>query len=629
MQRDLILQKPGSTENVLCNRSDMVMLSHLHNQHLTALQNIINYQHAKRRDSAKARTNRKRVMQQKRHDHAQSSSQPTVNCTSEYNIIVFDSSESENSESTHGSGSNFMTPFEDCQSPTNQPVINTKGYFDIGEQLIQCRYCNAQIQYSGIQIHIVSALSHMLDQHNSHAKSFRMARDRLAADQANNIKLQLIAARGKDGRVYNMPNVPEIAALIVGDFHPGSKRDIIVETQNGELQRIHELHPSYLPLQYPLPFPYGEDGYRADTLHRCTSSSKKRKRNRLTMRESNEAQTLLHSRKLFQQFIVEGYTMVESERLSYIRNNQKKLRVDKYSSLQTSLDTRTAKGLTKGKRVILPSMLVGSPRYMDQLYFDGMAICSHVGFPNLFITLTCNPNWPEIRRLLSPLNLKPTDRPDIVSRIFRLKYKHMLSDLTKGQLLGKVVACKLTIIFMLKYKYNLVIWPFLYSWLKYYNLTNAFTDMKYRIILTIIRLSFVNHRYAFYRLKYYNLTNTFTDMKYRIILTIVTLSFVDHRYAYYRVSKARTPSHEQKPIYHRIIQTVNNNEGGMFFLYGFGGTGKTFIWRTLASSLRAENQIVIIVASSGIASLLLPGGRTAHSRFIIPTQHVISIKAPN
>ncbi|KAG5016666.1 hypothetical protein JHK82_022317 [Glycine max] len=74
---------------------------------------------------------------------------------------------------------------------------------------------------------------------------------------------------------------------------------------------------------------------------------------------------------------------------------------------------------------------------------------------------------------------------------------------------------------------------------------------------------------------------------------------------------------EQKTIYHRIIQAVNNNEGGMFFLYGFGGIGKTFIWRTLASSLRAENQIVIIVASSGIASLLLPESRTAHSRFKI------------
>ncbi|KAH1162123.1 hypothetical protein GYH30_000841, partial [Glycine max] len=324
------------------------------------------------------------------------------------------------------------------------PTIRIQGQpcHRIGKNEVQNKI-NAMSQYSGIQSHIVSGLSHMLDQHNSHAKSFRMARDRLAGDQANNIKLQLIAARGKDGRVYNMPNVPEIAALIVGDFHPGSKRDIIVETQNGELQRIHELHASYPPLQYSLLFPYGEDEYRADILHRSTSSSKKRKRNRLTMREwfayrlqsrSNEAHTLLHSQKLFQQFIVEGYTMVESKRLSYIRNNQKKLRVDKYFSLQR-------------KKVILPSTFVGSPRYMDQLYFDGMAICSHVGFPNLFITLTCNPNWPKICRLLSPLNLKPTDRPDFVSRIFILKYEHMLSDLTKGQLLGKVVAYMHTIEF--------------------------------------------------------------------------------------------------------------------------------------------------------------------------------------
>ena len=65
------------------------------------------------------------------------------------------------------------------------------------------------------------------------------------------------------------------------------------------------------------------------------------------------------------------------------------------------------------------------------------------------------------------------------------------------------------------------------------------------------------------------------------------------------------------------MEAVNNNEGGMFFLYGYGGTGKTYIWRTLASSLRAKNQIVIMVASSGIASLLLPRGRTAHFKFKI------------
>ncbi|RZB86231.1 hypothetical protein D0Y65_026339 [Glycine soja] len=155
---------------------------------------------------------------------------------------------------------------------------------------------------------------------------------------------------------------------------------------------------------------------------------------------SNESKTLLNSRRLFQQFVVEGYTMVESERLSYIRNNQKKLLVDKFCSLQQSLDDGSRKDLNKGKRVILPSTFVGSPCYMDQLYFDGMAICSHVGFPNLFITLTCNPNWPEIHRLLNPLNLKAADRPDIISRVFKLKYEQMLMDLTKNHMLGKVIA---------------------------------------------------------------------------------------------------------------------------------------------------------------------------------------------
>ncbi|KAG4958337.1 hypothetical protein JHK87_034970 [Glycine soja] len=84
-----------------------------------------NYQHAKRSDSAKARINRKRIMQQKRHVIASDSSKSEDSESTQ--VIVSNSSESENSESTHGSVSNFMTPFEDCQSPTNQPVINTEG----------------------------------------------------------------------------------------------------------------------------------------------------------------------------------------------------------------------------------------------------------------------------------------------------------------------------------------------------------------------------------------------------------------------------------------------------------------------------------------------------------------------
>ncbi|XP_047945689.1 ATP-dependent DNA helicase PIF1-like [Salvia hispanica] len=56
----------------------------------------------------------------------------------------------------------------------------------------------------------------------------------------------------------------------------------------------------------------------------------------------------------------------------------------------------------------------------------------------------------------------------------------------------------------------------------------------------------------------------------------------------------------------------------MYFFYGYGGTGKTFIWKSLSAGIRSQGGIVLNVASSGIASLLLPGGRTAHSRFKIP-----------
>jgi ATP-dependent DNA helicase PIF1 len=75
---------------------------------------------------------------------------------------------------------------------------------------------------------------------------------------------------------------------------------------------------------------------------------------------------------------------------------------------------------------------------------------------------------------------------------------------------------------------------------------------------------------------------------------------------------------EQKSIYDTIMARVDANKQGLFFLYGYGGTGKTFIWRAMSSALRSKGQIVLTVASSGIAVLLIPGGRTAHSRFHIP-----------
>ncbi|XP_058219088.1 uncharacterized protein LOC131329747 [Rhododendron vialii] len=56
----------------------------------------------------------------------------------------------------------------------------------------------------------------------------------------------------------------------------------------------------------------------------------------------------------------------------------------------------------------------------------------------------------------------------------------------------------------------------------------------------------------------------------------------------------------------------------IFFLNGGARTEKTFLYNTVATKCRSLGHVVVSVASSGIASLLLVGGRTAHSTFSIP-----------
>ncbi|KAI3938148.1 hypothetical protein MKW98_018704 [Papaver atlanticum] len=75
---------------------------------------------------------------------------------------------------------------------------------------------------------------------------------------------------------------------------------------------------------------------------------------------------------------------------------------------------------------------------------------------------------------------------------------------------------------------------------------------------------------------------------------------------------------KQKIAFNEISKSFEQNDGRLFFVYGSGGIGKTYLWRTLIASLRSQGKIVLTVTSSGIASLLLLGGRTAHSRFKIP-----------
>ncbi|XP_057433563.1 uncharacterized protein LOC130726329 [Lotus japonicus] len=310
----------------------------------------------------------------------------------------------------------------------------------------------------GLNESLIKDLGDMFDKSNVLVHSFRMARDFISQNPSCKVSLRLFRDRPKDPRVYNLPTVDEVAALIVGDFDSTDcGRDIVVSGVDGILKRIHETHPSFLPLQYPLLFPYGEDGYKEDIKFRDDGDRRVfKKRVRVSLREFIafrlhervfEDSMILCCRRLFQQFLVDSYSMIEAQRLSYIKANQKTIRRDFLSGLEEAVNRGDLDPKSIGTRIVLPSSFTGGRRYMFNNCQDAMAICKFYGYPDLFITVTCNPKWPEIQRHVSKRGLNAYDRPDIICRVFRVKLDQLVADLKKGIYFGKVSAGMYTIEF--------------------------------------------------------------------------------------------------------------------------------------------------------------------------------------
>jgi hypothetical protein len=92
-----------------------------------------------------------------------------------------------------------------------------------------------------------------------------------------------------------------------------------------------------------------------------------------------------------------------------------------------------------GRRIILPSSFQGSVRHMQRQYYDAMAIVAVEGPPDLFLTFTSNPQWPEIVNNM-PTYHSSLYRPDIESRVFKLKLNQLMKDIKDNHILGVPVA---------------------------------------------------------------------------------------------------------------------------------------------------------------------------------------------
>ncbi len=75
---------------------------------------------------------------------------------------------------------------------------------------------------------------------------------------------------------------------------------------------------------------------------------------------------------------------------------------------------------------------------------------------------------------------------------------------------------------------------------------------------------------------------------------------------------------EQQQVYSTVVNSVRCNDGKAYIIDARAGTGKTYTQKCIAARLRGQGKVVLIVASTGIAALQLPGGWTAHSMFKLP-----------
>jgi hypothetical protein len=75
---------------------------------------------------------------------------------------------------------------------------------------------------------------------------------------------------------------------------------------------------------------------------------------------------------------------------------------------------------------------------------------------------------------------------------------------------------------------------------------------------------------------------------------------------------------QQLAVYESVLQCIDSGAGGVSFLNGPGSTGKTFTYQAINQAIHGQSKIVPCVASSGIASILLPRGHIPHSCLNIP-----------
>ncbi len=284
---------------------------------------------------------------------------------------------------------------------------------------------------------------------NSFIHSFYRMEEYLALNNITpeNVQLELIDPHDQpfsgihEGRL-NLPQAPEVAILIDPNFHRCQQRTFVCSWRHGvghvgnQTQFFPVHHSSYTPMAYPLLLPFGTHGWgmQTKTIDGTKSSHLQFLRYHLVCRHLNR--NCLHGGKtLFQQWLVDEYERLEYSRLQYIRFNQVKLRSETYNSVLISSRLGNS---DIGSDIILPSSVTGTDRWYSKQYKNAMALVRVLGKPTLFVTFTLDIFCNEIKQHLNDCQV-PYDRPDLLNRVFHVKYNELIHDIKQKSIFGKCI----------------------------------------------------------------------------------------------------------------------------------------------------------------------------------------------
>ncbi|KAL3627968.1 hypothetical protein CASFOL_028070 [Castilleja foliolosa] len=304
---------------------------------------------------------------------------------------------------------------------------------------------------SSLSSDVVRVLSDTLRSCNEYVRLFKSASEMCGVSADCDFSVRLYSKVGD--RRYDPPASGSLGAIVCGADTNASNYDIIVHKRDGPPHRVSKLHPSYMPLQYPLLFPFAEPGSLDMRLH---SLPEVKARNLIVNMYYSfyihdrdcVYSLLLNGGRLFQQYLVDAYTCIEQSRLDFVKSNQNIFRSEFVAGLYDALGKGDSSAHNIGKRVLLPSSFTGGPRYIYKHYQDALAICRVYGNPQYFITFTCNVKWPEISRHVERIrSTGAQNRPDIIARVFRIKVQQFLQFMKSDKTFGDIDAYLYTIEF--------------------------------------------------------------------------------------------------------------------------------------------------------------------------------------